>query len=106
MLKWAIILAVVALIAGALGFKHLGFISTLPLALMLLLLVARPALDDWQRQGRDALWVTHAGVIRAATLWWQGVALPASAADWPVAAPGYGQWLCLDSAHKRQNAQP
>jgi uncharacterized membrane protein YoaK (UPF0700 family) len=36
-------------LAGALGFKHLGFISTLPLALMLLLLVARPALDDWQR---------------------------------------------------------
>ena len=64
------------------------------------------ALDDWQRQGRDALWVTHAGVIRAATLWWQGVALPASAAGWTVAAPGYGQWLCLDRAHKRQNAQP
>lgn len=36
-------------LAGALGFKHLGFISTLPLALMLLLLVMRPALDDWQR---------------------------------------------------------
>ncbi len=36
-------------LAGALGFKHLGFISTLPLALILLLLVMRPALDDWQR---------------------------------------------------------
>jgi uncharacterized membrane protein YoaK (UPF0700 family) len=36
-------------LAGALGFKHLGFISTVPLALMLLLLVMRPALDDWQR---------------------------------------------------------
>lgn len=36
-------------IAGALGFKHLGFVSTVPLALMLLLLVMRPALDDWQR---------------------------------------------------------
>ena len=36
-------------ITGALGFKHLGFVSTVPLALMLLLLVMRPALDDWQR---------------------------------------------------------
>lgn len=36
-------------VAGALGFKHLGYISTLPLALALLLLVLRPLLDDWQR---------------------------------------------------------
>jgi uncharacterized membrane protein YoaK (UPF0700 family) len=36
-------------LAGALGFKYLGFISTVPLALMLMLLVMRPALDDWQR---------------------------------------------------------
>ena len=36
-------------LAGALGFKHMGFVSTVPLALMLLLLVMRPALDDWQR---------------------------------------------------------
>jgi hypothetical protein len=36
-------------LTGALGFKYLGYISTLPLALMLLLLVMRPALDDWQR---------------------------------------------------------
>ncbi len=35
-------------IAGALGFKHLGYISTLPLALALLLLVLRPLLDDWR----------------------------------------------------------
>ena len=36
-------------IAGALGFKHLGYVSTVPLALALLLLVLRPLLDDWQR---------------------------------------------------------
>ncbi|MGS5086004.1 YoaK family protein [Hydrogenophaga sp. A37] len=36
-------------IVGALGFKNLGYISTVPLALMLLLLVMRPLLDDWQR---------------------------------------------------------
>ncbi|MCW5654587.1 YoaK family protein [Hydrogenophaga sp.] len=36
-------------LAGALGFKHVGFVSTVPLAALLLLLVLRPALDDWQR---------------------------------------------------------
>jgi uncharacterized membrane protein YoaK (UPF0700 family) len=36
-------------VLGAFGFKYLGYISTVPLALMLLLLVMRPALDDWQR---------------------------------------------------------
>jgi uncharacterized membrane protein YoaK (UPF0700 family) len=36
-------------LAGALGFKYLGYISTVPLAAVLLLLVMRPALDDWQR---------------------------------------------------------
>jgi uncharacterized membrane protein YoaK (UPF0700 family) len=36
-------------LAGALGFKYLGYISTVPLAAMLILLVLRPALDDWQR---------------------------------------------------------
>lgn len=36
-------------LVGALGFKHAGTISTVPLAALLLLLVLRPALDDWQR---------------------------------------------------------
>lgn len=36
-------------IAGAAGFKYLGYISTIPLAMLLLLLVMRPALEDWQR---------------------------------------------------------
>lgn len=36
-------------IAGALGFKALGYISTVPLAITLMLLVMRPALDDWRR---------------------------------------------------------
>lgn len=36
-------------LAGALGFKHLGYISTVPLAALLLLLVMRPAVDDWNR---------------------------------------------------------
>ena len=37
-------------LAGALGFKYLGYVSTVPLAAMLLLLVMRPALDDWKRR--------------------------------------------------------
>jgi uncharacterized membrane protein YoaK (UPF0700 family) len=36
-------------LAGALGFKHLGYASTVPLAALLVLLVMRPVLDDWQR---------------------------------------------------------
>ncbi len=36
-------------VAGAYGFKTLGYISTLPLAMALLLLVLRPALDDWRQ---------------------------------------------------------
>lgn len=36
-------------VAGALGFKAVGYISTVPLAIALLLLVLRPALDDWRR---------------------------------------------------------
>jgi hypothetical protein len=36
-------------VAGALGFKHLGYCSTVPLAALLLLLVLPPALDDWKR---------------------------------------------------------
>jgi uncharacterized membrane protein YoaK (UPF0700 family) len=36
-------------LVGALGFKQLGYISTVPLAALLLLLVLRPALDDWHR---------------------------------------------------------
>ena len=39
-------------VMGALGFKHLGYLSTVPLAALLLLLVLRPLLDDWQRLRR------------------------------------------------------
>ena len=39
-------------VAGAAGFKFLGYISTLPLALMLLLLVLRPLIEDGQRLRR------------------------------------------------------
>ena len=35
-------------VAGALGFKHMGYLSTVPLAALLLLLVLRPLLEDWK----------------------------------------------------------
>ncbi|RZJ15118.1 MAG: phosphoglycerate kinase [Acidovorax sp.] len=41
---------------------------------------------------QDVVWITHAGVIRCvAWLQAQGDVLPRSE-EWPVAAPGWGQW--------------
>ncbi|MEO6018608.1 MAG: histidine phosphatase family protein [Polaromonas sp.] len=51
---------------------------------------------DEVRGPSDTLWVTHAGVIRAAELLARGVRQINRAADWPVAAPGYGQWCTLE----------
>lgn len=42
-------------VLGALGFKYLGYVATLPLALLLVLLAAVPALDDLSRLGRRLL---------------------------------------------------
>ncbi len=44
---------------------------------------------------KDTLWVTHAGVIRAATLIAKGVRHITSAMQWPTDAPAYGQWCKL-----------
>lgn len=44
------------------------------------------AWDEWRASGADRVWITHAGVIRAALLFSRGVRLPASAADWPAEA--------------------
>jgi uncharacterized membrane protein YoaK (UPF0700 family) len=40
--------------AGALGFKHIGFVSSVPLAITLLVLVGRPLLQDVVRLHTDA----------------------------------------------------
>ena len=55
---------------------------------------------------RDVVWVTHAGVIRAATLLAQGVSQVQQASQWPSAAPGFGQWICwkVDSSHASTSA--
>jgi len=45
---------------------------------------------------QPVLWVTHAGVIRAAGLLAQGVRRIDAAGQWPLQAPKYGQWQLLD----------
>ena len=51
--------------------------------------------DETQRAQRDAIWVTHAGVIRAANLLALGVRRIDTAAQWPQAAPGWGCWQAM-----------
>jgi uncharacterized membrane protein YoaK (UPF0700 family) len=41
-------------IAGALGFKYLGYVSTVPLAVLLAALALVPAIDDWKDRLRAA----------------------------------------------------
>jgi alpha-ribazole phosphatase len=41
------------------------------------------------------VWITHAGVARAAALLEQGIRLPHSAAQWPAQAPAFGGWIKL-----------
>ena len=43
----------------------------------------------------DTLWITHAGVIRAAQQLAHGVRRIDRAGQWPVDAPAYGQWCKL-----------
>jgi alpha-ribazole phosphatase len=53
------------------------------------------AFDELQGQA-DTLWITHAGVIRAAELIACGVRQITRADEWPVNAPAYGQWCTLE----------
>jgi alpha-ribazole phosphatase len=51
------------------------------------------ALDEID--GRPTLWITHAGVIRAASLLARGERRIARAMDWPAEAPACGGWTLL-----------
>ncbi|MBB1077208.1 histidine phosphatase family protein [Rhodoferax sp. 4810] len=51
--------------------------------------------DEAVVSAQPQVWITHAGVIRAATLLAQGVRRIHQATDWPQAAPAFGQWLVL-----------
>jgi len=48
---------------------------------------------QWQAAGGEALWVTHAGVIRAVHLLAQGIDCPQSAAQWPEEGVRPGDWV-------------
>lgn len=54
------------------------------------------ALDDAQAAQRDAIWITHAGVIRAAALLHAGVREVRDARQWPAAAHRFGEWSVLE----------
>ncbi len=54
------------------------------------------AFDQWQASGQDALWVTHAGVMRAAQLLQRGMRSVERADEWPSAPMGYGELLVID----------
>lgn len=51
---------------------------------------------DVHRSGRDAVWITHAGVMRAASLLARGVHQLDQASQWPREAPGFGAWCVFD----------
>ncbi|MGJ7492034.1 histidine phosphatase family protein [Variovorax sp. ZT4R33] len=53
------------------------------------------AWDEWLASQRDALWVTHAGVMRAVMLLQHGVRCPDSAAAWPSKPIAFGQWVTV-----------
>ena len=48
-----------------------------------------------QQPEENQVWITHAGVARAAHLLSQGVRNVHSANQWPKDAPGYGEWWCV-----------
>lgn len=51
---------------------------------------------DAARSAGSQVWLTHAGVARAAALLSQGVRSVQQASQWPVAAPAYGQWIQME----------
>ena len=58
-----------------------------------------PALSQRKREEEgenDTLWITHAGVIRAAQLLAQGIRRIERADQWPMDLTNYGQWRTLD----------
>lgn len=53
------------------------------------------AWDEASAAGGPTVWITHAGVIRAASLLAQGVRVIERADQWPAGAPAFGQWCEL-----------
>lgn len=53
------------------------------------------ALDDAREAAGAQAWITHAGVIKAATLLARGAGPPAEASGWPRSGPRWGAWQVL-----------
>ena len=52
---------------------------------------------DARDPAQNTLWITHAGVIRAATLIASGQRQLHQASQWPMSGPAFGQWVTLAS---------
>lgn len=57
--------------------------------------VAQALQDNKTRQAENLLWITHAGVIRAAMLLAQGVSQVETAEQWPHEVPSFGGFTQL-----------
>ena len=53
------------------------------------------AWDETLALNEPVVWITHAGVIRAATLLAQGLRQIDAASQWPILAPAFGAWTVL-----------
>jgi alpha-ribazole phosphatase len=54
------------------------------------------AFDDWRDAGSDAVWVTHAGVIRAVWLLHEGIRCVERADQWPSQSIAFGEWVTVE----------
>jgi alpha-ribazole phosphatase len=57
--------------------------------------IAEMSFGTWE--GRDAAWITHAGVIRAVLLLHQGVRRVERADQWPTRAIGMGEVVLIEA---------
>jgi alpha-ribazole phosphatase len=60
---------------------------------------------DELREGTDAVWITHAGIIRAAQLLAQGIRDVERADQWPLDATPCGQWRTLELSLDKPSAR-
>jgi alpha-ribazole phosphatase len=51
--------------------------------------------DEAAQTDQAQVWITHAGVIRAASLVARGIRKINDASMWPTDALAYGEWVCL-----------
>ena len=65
---------------------------------------AAPAAGADTAADTGMLWITHAGVMRAATLLYRGIRRISRADQWPRATPGFGQWCVLPLTRNNRSA--